>query len=128
MISKVEYDGEEYYAEQSESMLSCEGCAFNKPDVGGYMFCSCEDSVMANDCYEQQSVWKKTSGTMLEKESKFTVEQVILAVGKYLQYAPVFEDYDKVFPEALNAIKQDLMQQSDPEYKLFLELKAKYES
>lgn len=124
----VAYNGKEYYAEEENEQISCEGCSFNKSDVADYDFCDCDDSYMIDYCYNQQIIWKEVKAPMLKKikdeEPKFTVEQVLLATANYLRNGQVFEDYDKIYAEALLSITEDLM---DPDYQLYLELKAKYE-
>lgn len=125
----VEYEGKEYYTETENEQISCKGCAFNKPDVVDYDFCDCNDSDMINDCYNQQIVWKEVKAPMLNKvEPKFTVEQVLLAVGKHLkEEGPVLSGFKETIPTAVTWIKQHLAQQQDPEYKLYVKLKQKYE-
>ena len=128
----VAYNGKEYYAEEENEQISCEGCSFNKSDVADYDFCDCDDSYMIDYCYNQQIIWKEVKAPMLKKtkdeEPKFTVEQVLLAAGNYLREQPVFQDYDKIYVEALLCITEQLMKQDDPDYQLYLELKSKYEN
>lgn len=122
----VEYEGKEYYAEKEDSYISCKGCVFEQADVD-YKWCACKDDKMKQDCCNEQIVWKEVSAPMLKKtkdeEPKFTVEQVLLAAKMYTQGgASVF------YPEAAKCIEQYLVKHNDPDYKLYLELKSKYES
>lgn len=127
----VEYEGKEYYADKEDSYISCKGCVFNQTDVADHTWCSCKDPVMIDDCYTQQIVWKKVKVPMLEKtkdeEPKFTVEQVLLAAGNCLREQPIFQDYDKIYVAALEQITEELVKQNDPDYQLYLQLKAKYD-
>jgi len=127
-------DGKIYYAEQEQNYISCNGCVFNKPDVKDYNFCSCADLDMTEDCYYEQIIWKEKPVIKVKKvdktkdeEPKFTVEQVLLAAGNCLREQPVFQDYDKIYATALEQITSDLMKHDDPDYKLYLQLKAKYD-
>ena len=127
-----QYNGKQYYVEKEQDYISCKGCAFNKQDVADGYFCACDDSYMTDYCYNQQIIWKEVKAPVLKKtkdeEPKFPVEQVLLAAGNYLREHPVFQDYDKIYVEALLGITEQLMKQDDPGYKLYLELKSKYES
>ena len=126
----VEYEGKEYYADKEDSYISCKGCVFDQADVD-YKWCACKDDKMKQDCFSAQIVWKEVSTPMLKKtageEPKFTVEQVLLAAGNYLREQPIFQDYDKIYATALEAITEDLMFQQDPDYQLYLLLKQKYD-
>ena len=127
----VEYEGKEYYADKEDSYISCKGCVFDQAAVD-YKWCACKDDKMKQDCYSAQIVWKEVKAPMFKKtkdeEPKFTVREVLLAAGNHLRTHAVFSDYDKVIPEALEAITQDLMKQDDPDYLLYLQLKALYEN
>ena len=128
----VEYDDKQYYAEKEQDYSSCKGCPFNKQDVADGYFCACEDSEMISDCYTQQIVWKEVKAPMLnktkEEEPKFTVEQVLAATGKHCdEKGPVFISFNETIPTAVAWIKQYLTQQQDPDYLLYLQLKAKYD-
>lgn len=126
-------DGKIYYAEQEQNYISCNGCVFNKPQVKDYDydFCSCVDSDMTDDCYNNQIVWKEKQvifeDTVKGEEPKFTVREVLLAAGNYLREQPIFQDYDKIYATALEQIASDLMKQNDPDYQLYLQLKVKYD-
>lgn len=126
----VEYEGKEYYADKEDSYISCKGCAFDQADVD-YKWCACKDDKMKQDCYSSQIVWKEVSAPMLKKvqeeEPKFTVEQVLLAAGNCLREQPIFQDYDKIYVAALEQITEELVKQNDPDYQLYLQLKAKYD-
>ena len=128
----VAYNGKEYYAEEENEQISCEGCSFNKSDVADYDFCDCDDSYMIDYCYNQQIIWKEVKAPMLKKtkdeEPKFTVEQVLLAAGNYLkQNKPlmIFGYNYKPLSGVTAAITAIL---TDPNYRLYLELKTKYEA
>jgi len=128
----VEYEGKEYYAETEEGFISCKGCVFNQTDVADHTWCSCDDPVMIDDCYTQRIVWKEVKAPMLnktkEEEPKFTVEQVLAATGKHCdEKGPVFINFKETHPDAVAWIKQYLTQQQDPDYLLYLQLKAKYD-
>lgn len=129
---QVELDGKQYYAEQEQGHVSCEGCVFNESSSDGFTFCNCSDSELVDTCYVQQVVWKEVKAPMFKKiadeKPKFTVEQVLLAAGEYLRTASVYEAYDKLHPEAVAFITEDLMKHDDPDYQLYLELKYKYEN
>lgn len=127
----VEYEGKEYYADKEDSYISCKGCVFDKVDVD-YKWCACKDDKMKQDCYSSQIVWKEVSAPMLKKvqeeEPKFTVEQVLAATGKHCdEKGPVFISFNETIPTAVVWIKQYLTQQQDPDYLLYLQLKAKYD-
>lgn len=126
----VEYEGKEYYADKEDSYISCKGCVFDQADVD-YKWCACKDDKMKQDCYSAQIVWKEVSAPMLKKvqeeEPKFTVEQVLLAAGNCLREQPIFQDYDKIYVAALEQITEELVKQNDPDYQLYLQLKAKYD-
>jgi len=127
----VEYEGKEYYAEKEEGTASCNGCMFNQADVADHLWCTCKDDKMKQDCYSAKIVWKEVSAPMLNKtkdeEPEFTVEQVLLAVGKHLkEEGPVFSGFNETIPAAVTWIKQHLAQQQDPEYQLYVKLKQKY--
>ena len=122
----VEYEGKEYYADKEDSYISCKGCVFEQTDVDS-KWCACTDDKMKQDCCSEHIVWKEVSAPMFKKtkdeEPKFTVEQVLLAAKMYSQGgASVF------YPEAAKHIEKYLMKHNDPDYKLYLELKSKYES
>ena len=126
----VEYEGKEYYADKEDSYISCKGCAFDQADVD-YKWCACKDDKMKQDCYSAQIVWKEVKAPMLKKvqeeEPKFTVEQVLAATGKHCdEKGPVF-CFNETIPTAVAWIKQYLTQQQDPDYLLYLQLKAKYD-
>ena len=127
----VEYEGKEYYADKEDSYISCKGCVFDKVDVD-YKWCACKDDKMKQDCYSAQIVWKEVKAPMLNKtkdeEPKFTVEQVLLAAGNYLkQNKPlmIFGYNYKPLSGVTAAITAIL---TDPNYRLYLELKTKYEA
>lgn len=126
----VEYEGKEYYADKEDSYISCKGCVFEQTDVDS-KWCACKDDKMKQDCCSEHIVWKEVSAPTLKKtkdeEPKFTVEQVLLAAGNYLREQPIFQDYDKIYVTALEAITEDLMFQQDPDYQLYLLLKQKYD-
>lgn len=127
----VEYNGKEYYSEKQQLDLSCVGCAFNKISDDGTDWCGCEDYYMNNVCYPDRIIWKEKLVQNVDKtqeEPKFTVEQVLLAAGNYLREQPVFQDYDKIYVEALLGITEQLIKEDDPDYQLYLGLKAKYEA
>jgi hypothetical protein len=121
-----------YVSEPEQGYISCTGCVFNKPDAEDYNFCSCECSTMTQKCYEKQLIWKEHESPMVKKtkdeEPKFTVEQVLLAVGEHLkEKGPVLSGFKVTIPAAVTWIKQYLAQQQDPEYQLYAKLKQKYE-
>ena len=132
-----QYNGKNYYAEPEKASISCKGCVFldEAAERDGVDHCKVPadaEEQFKEDCYYEQIVWKEVKAPMLKnttnEEPKFTVEQVLLAAGNYLRTAPVYEDYDKIYVEALLGITEQLMKQDDPDYKLYLELKSKYES
>lgn len=128
----VAYNGKEYYAEEENEQISCEGCSFNKSDVADYDFCDCDDSYMIDYCYNQQIIWKEVKAPMLKKtkdeEPKFTVEQVLLAAKDYVHnVGSIFNICEDIYPEAVKHIEQCLMSKNEPEYQLYLQLKQKYE-
>lgn len=128
----VKYNGKEYYTEKEQGFTSCDGCWFNNKDTEGYDFCACKNPEMTQECYNQQIVWKEVSAPMLKKtkdeEPKFTVEQILAATGKYCdEKGPVFISFNETVPTAVAWIKQYLTQQQDPDYLLYLQLKAKYD-
>ena len=129
----VEYEGKEYYADKEDSYISCKGCVFEQTDVDS-KWCACTDDKMKQDCCSEHIVWKEVSAPMFKKtkdeEPKFTVEQVLLAVGNYLkQNKPlmIFDYHYKPLPGVTAAITS-ICYFDDPDYKLYLELKSKYES
>ena len=133
-------NNKKYYSILAESELSCKGCTFNKEDRQGSTFCKCNDAQMVDICYEHNIIWKdeskpapivnthktgvyNTDADNTSEEPKFTVEQVLLAAKMYAQGgASVF------YPEATKCIERYLVKHNDPDYKLYLELKSKYES
>lgn len=124
------YEGKEYISEQEQSLCSCDGCVFNKVESDGSEFCDCENHLMSSFCTPRKIIWKEKSMQKVNEtseEPKFTVEQVLLAAGNYLREQPVFQDYDKIYETALEAITEDLMFQQDPDYQLYLLLKQKYD-
>ena len=132
-----QYNGKTYYAEPEKASISCKGCVFldEAAEHAGVDHCKVPadaEEQFKEDCYYEQIVWKEVKAPMLKnttnEEPKFTVEQVLLAAGNYLREQPVFQDYDKIYVEALLCITEQLMKQDDPGYKLYLELKSKYES
>ena len=128
------YNGKSYYAEPEKASTSCEGCAFAAERDGVY-HCkvpAAADAHFKEDCYYEQIVWKEVSAPMLKKvqeeEPKFTVEQVLAATGKHCdEKGPVFISFNETIPTAVAWIKQYLTQQQDPDYLLYLQLKAKYD-
>ncbi len=125
------YEGKEYISEREQSLCSCDGCVFNKVESDGSEFCDCKNQLMSSFCTPRKIIWKEKSMQKVNETSekpRFTVEQVLLAAGNYLREQPVFQDYDKIYVEALLCITEQLMKQDDPGYKLYLELKSKYES
>ena len=135
-----QYNGKTYYAEPEKASISCKGCVFldeaskrdgvdhcKVPVDADHCKVPADAEQFKEDCYYEQIVWKEVSVPMLKKtkdeEPKFTVEQVLIAAKMYAQGgASVF------YPEAAKCIEQYLMKQDDPDYQLYLELKAKYES
>ena len=125
------YEGKEYISEREQSLCSCDGCVFNKVESDGSEFCDCENQLMSSFCTPRKIIWKEKSMQKVNEtseEPKFTVEQVLLAAGNYLREQPVFQDYDKIYVEALLGITEQLVKEDDPGYKLYLELKSKYEA
>lgn len=130
------YDNKVYYAEPEKASISCKGCVFldEAAERDGVDHCKVPadaEEQFKEDCYHEQIIWKEKPVIVVKKtkqdEPKFTVEQVLLAAGDYLRRAPIYEDYDKIYPEALAFITEDLVKGDDPDYQLYLQLKYKYE-
>jgi hypothetical protein len=115
----LELKGKKYESEPVQSsVISCVGCAFISDNV-----CPNTDKSGDHRCAIHDIVWKEIKlvddSTKVLSEPKYTVGEVLRARYSVLGTTPET-------PTQVGEIAQYLKLQSDPEYKLYLELKEKF--
>ena len=113
------YKDKKYISISDGGTGSCDGCYFDNPEDARMITCDVymDKSGIDSKCFENKSIWKE-----YDEQKKYTIEEFVdcLIVTKWILVSER-KDVIKTISEHMNII-------TDPDYKIYLQLKEKFKN